>query len=184
MIDAATPKQAVFSDHTMSTVTVSFIASTIRTRTASSRARASVNKLSSQLLHSSRCVSQRRTFASTPRRHFSDSGRGEGSESNHSSSQGKSGKEKSAHTLFYRDTLPAMIPVALLGSAVYLGLKLLQMQLATEKALDEADAKIAVLELRVEELIQQRDERNRVVGTTIPPIIDQQKSSRWWFAQA
>jgi len=77
-----------------------------------------------------------------------------------------------------------MIPVALLGSAVYLGLKLLQMQLATEKALDEADAKIAVLELRVEELIQQRDERNRVVGTTIPPIIDQQKSSRWWFAQA
>lgn len=63
-------------------------------------------------------------------------------------------------------------------------MKLLQQQLATEKALDESNAKIAVLELRVEELIQLRDERNRAAEAKLPPVIDQQKSSRWWFAQA
>jgi len=170
----------------------SFLANTIRRGTAdASRARAFEHKLSSQLPYSASCpgAARRRTFTSTPRRRVSDAprppeGRGEGSEANHSSSQGKSGKEKGAHALFYRDMLPAMIPVALLGSAVYLGLKLLQNQLATEKALDEADAKIAALELRVEELVQQRDERMRAAETKLPPIIDGQKSSRWWFAQA
>lgn len=105
---------------TMST-SISLMASTFRTRTNTSRARVLTNKLSSQLSQSSKCSVQRRTFASTPQRRFSDSSRrGESSEGNAGPSQGKSGKQKSAHAAFYRDTLPAMIPVALLGSAVYL----------------------------------------------------------------
>ncbi|KLO12819.1 hypothetical protein SCHPADRAFT_874899 [Schizopora paradoxa] len=163
----------------------SFISSTIRTRTAASR----VGIASSHQPHTSRCVAQRRSFASSSRRRSSESSgpkeHGQNPEGNSSSSQTKSGKAKSPHALFYSDTLPAMIPVALLGSAVYLGLKLLQQQLATEKALDEANARIAVLELRVEQLIQLRDERNSAAETAkLPPVIDQQKSSRWWFAQA
>jgi len=48
-----------------------------------------------------------------------------------------------------------MIPIFLLGSAVYLGLRLAQMQLAHEKFQVDATARIQVLEAEISELEKQ-----------------------------
>ncbi|KAF8268312.1 hypothetical protein EI94DRAFT_1728271 [Lactarius quietus] len=58
----------------------------------------------------------------------------------------------SRHAQFYSDLVPAMIPVALLGSAVYMGLQLLQTCLAQEKYLDEARARVQELEREIDVL--------------------------------
>lgn len=108
--------------------------------------------------------------------------------------------EKSPHARWYADIVPAMIPVALLGSAVYVvsmprppsfplsfgrslsylqGLQLWQTTLSTEKYLDEANARIQALEDEIELLRKEREEyRKNESG-----IIDRKEtsSSRWWF---
>ncbi|KAF8609396.1 hypothetical protein BDV93DRAFT_518219 [Ceratobasidium sp. AG-I] len=62
------------------------------------------------------------------------------------------GKTPSRHAAWYRDTIPAMGPVFLIGSAVYMGLKLVQSQLAHEKFVLDAKARIGVLEQELESL--------------------------------
>ncbi|KAI0027065.1 hypothetical protein K488DRAFT_91384 [Vararia minispora EC-137] len=49
-----------------------------------------------------------------------------------------------------------MIPIALLGSAVYLGLELLRSSLANEKHLDDARAHAAALEAEIDALLEAR----------------------------
>jgi len=49
-----------------------------------------------------------------------------------------------------------MIPVALLGSAVYMGLQLLQTSLSHEKYLDEARARVGELEREIDALVLER----------------------------
>ncbi|KAG9317191.1 hypothetical protein JVU11DRAFT_1384 [Chiua virens] len=63
-----------------------------------------------------------------------------------------SSKPRSAHADFYSSLLPAMIPIALLGSAMYMGLHLVQSRLAHEKFLDEANERIRALEQQVDSL--------------------------------
>ncbi|KAI9466765.1 hypothetical protein BJY52DRAFT_1111116 [Lactarius psammicola] len=64
--------------------------------------------------------------------------------------------EPSRHAQFYSDLLPAMVPVALLGSAVYMGLQLLQTYLAHEKYLDDARARVQELEREIDALVLER----------------------------
>lgn len=68
--------------------------------------------------------------------------------------------------------LPAMIPVALLGSAAYMALHLAQCTLAHEKFLDQADARIRKLEEEVDKLQKER-------GVSAPPSPSKSHSS-WW----
>jgi len=49
-----------------------------------------------------------------------------------------------------------MIPVALLGSAVYMGLHLLQTNLSHEKYLDEARGRVRELEQEIDALVLER----------------------------
>lgn len=65
-----------------------------------------------------------------------------------------------------------MIPVALLGSAVYLGLRLIRENLAHEKYLDEARARVKELEAEVMEL------RTVKQNTAAPPS---SKVAKSWF---
>ncbi|KAI0303151.1 hypothetical protein BC826DRAFT_869499, partial [Russula brevipes] len=58
----------------------------------------------------------------------------------------------SRHAQFYSDLVPAMIPVALLGSAVYMGLHLLQTSLSHEKYLDDARLRVEELEREIDAL--------------------------------
>ncbi|KZT12970.1 uncharacterized protein LAESUDRAFT_710091 [Laetiporus sulphureus 93-53] len=72
----------------------------------------------------------------------------------------------SRHAQFYSDLVPGMIPVALLGSAVYLGLRLLRASLSHEKYLDEARERVRQLEEEVETLqrAQQAKEGAEIAG--------------------
>lgn len=49
-----------------------------------------------------------------------------------------------------------MVPIALLGSAVYLALQLTQSSLLHEKYLDEARTKVTQLEAQIEKLQSER----------------------------
>ncbi|KIY49543.1 hypothetical protein FISHEDRAFT_7284, partial [Fistulina hepatica ATCC 64428] len=55
----------------------------------------------------------------------------------------------SRHGQVYSDFIPAMIPVFLLGSAVYLGLQLAQVHLEHEKYMDDAQMRVQALEAQV-----------------------------------
>ncbi|KAF8558990.1 hypothetical protein OG21DRAFT_1454070 [Imleria badia] len=81
-------------------------------------------------------------------------------------------KPRSGHADFYASLLPAMIPVALLGSAVYMGLHLAQSRLAHEKFLDEARERISALEQEVDSLQAQRASPVHVASPS--------KRSSWW----
>ncbi|KAH8113364.1 hypothetical protein DFH11DRAFT_1775017 [Phellopilus nigrolimitatus] len=87
------------------------------------------------------------------------------------------GPERSAHAHWYTNTVPAMIPVALLGSAVYIGLQLLQTKLATEKYLDEANKRIKQLETELQELQQEQELRSN--SSQLVKSAD--SVSRWWW---
>jgi len=82
---------------------------------------------------------------------------------------------KSAHAQWYADVVPAMIPVALLGSAVYLGLSLAQGGLAHEKYLEETRAHVKDLEAEVAAL------RAQTTPNTSPGINLTATSKRSWF---
>ncbi|KIJ56568.1 hypothetical protein M422DRAFT_238193 [Sphaerobolus stellatus SS14] len=62
-----------------------------------------------------------------------------------------SAPRRNPHADWYSQILPAMLPIALLGSSVYLGLHLIRTNLATERRADLCDARIIQLE---EELAQ------------------------------
>ncbi|PPQ65244.1 hypothetical protein CVT26_000221 [Gymnopilus dilepis] len=63
---------------------------------------------------------------------------------------------KSRHSAFYSDTLPAMIPIFLLGSAVFLGLQLMYLKLSHEKFMDESMERVKALEAEIDALQQKR----------------------------
>ncbi|PPQ74403.1 hypothetical protein CVT24_001071 [Panaeolus cyanescens] len=92
---------------------------------------------------------------------------------------------KSNHGSLYSQTFPAMIPVFLLGSAVFLGLKLTQSKFAHEKYLQEAHARIQVLEAEVDSLQQQRqiqlDSSSTSSAASAPNNKSEDKKSTRWF---
>jgi len=61
-------------------------------------------------------------------------------------------KKPSKHLIFYREIIPAMIPIFILGSAVYMSLQLTRNYLSHEKYVQEAEAEIASLKQQVEAL--------------------------------
>jgi len=81
---------------------------------------------------------------------------------------------RSAHSEWYASMLPGMIPVALLGSAVYLGLQLLQSELAHEKFLDEAQEQVRQLEEEVDRLQKKRALQESTASSS------RTSTSRWW----
>ncbi|KAG2058849.1 hypothetical protein BDR06DRAFT_50524 [Suillus hirtellus] len=78
---------------------------------------------------------------------------------------------RSAHSQWYASMIPGMVPVALLGSAVYL---LLQSQLDHEKFLDEARDRVRQLEAEVDRLQEERALQPSVVSSSPNP------ASKWW----
>ncbi|KAK7695673.1 hypothetical protein QCA50_000309 [Cerrena zonata] len=88
----------------------------------------------------------------------------------------------SAHGQLYSDLIPGMVPIALLGSAVYMGLKLAQTSLVHEKYLDEAQAKVSALEVELETLRTHTpivpEHGGPVLATSSEPNTN---SKRWWF---
>ncbi|TDL29274.1 hypothetical protein BD410DRAFT_779625 [Rickenella mellea] len=86
--------------------------------------------------------------------------------------------QKSPHAQWYAEIGPAMIPVFLLGSAVYLGLQLAQVHLSNEKYLSEASTKIRDLEADLEKLKSDRNQRLEVTQSSR----NGDRKSWWWFS--
>ncbi|KAJ4472315.1 hypothetical protein J3R30DRAFT_3524495 [Lentinula aciculospora] len=66
-------------------------------------------------------------------------------------------KPKSPHAQWYSDVLPAMVPIFLLGSAVYLGLQLAQTRLSHQKYMTEARERVDILEAQIDALQHSRE---------------------------
>ncbi|KAJ3995192.1 hypothetical protein F5050DRAFT_1769192 [Lentinula boryana] len=83
-------------------------------------------------------------------------------------------KPKSPHAQWYSDVLPAMVPIFLLGSAVYLGLQLAQTRLSHEKYMTEARERAEILEAQIDAL-----QRSRERDTEIPSPKSPSGNSKW-----
>jgi len=81
---------------------------------------------------------------------------------------------KSPYSTLYSGTFPAMVPVFLLGSAVYFGLQLTQSKLSHEKYMQQATQQVLALEAEIDVLQQSR-------ATTPSPDASSKKPSRWWW---
>ncbi|KAI0003000.1 hypothetical protein BJV74DRAFT_764888 [Russula compacta] len=88
-------------------------------------------------------------------------------------------RRPSRHAQFYSDLVPAMIPVALLGSAVYMGLQLLQTYLSHEKYLDETQARVEQLEREIDALILERGSTSPLHAVAAKEPADVEGWFRW-----
>ncbi|KAF5388040.1 hypothetical protein D9615_000236 [Tricholomella constricta] len=88
-------------------------------------------------------------------------------------------KPRSGHAQWYADIVPAMIPIFLLGSAVYLGLQLAQQKLSHEKIMDEASVRVKELEAEVDALQEKRANQTQDVTPPLSTPVNTKKSG-WW----
>ncbi|KAF8313440.1 hypothetical protein DL93DRAFT_2081146 [Clavulina sp. PMI_390] len=93
--------------------------------------------------------------------------------------------QPNAHKQFYREFVPAMIPIFLLGSAVYMSLTLTREYLSYEKYASEAQARINELENELQELrIAQERAAAQPLSTSTTKSTPTGKSSGmlggWW----
>jgi len=86
----------------------------------------------------------------------------------------------SRHSEWYKDMVPGLIPIALLGSTVYLGLQLARAKLSHEKQVVEAQERVAQLETRLKHLESQTE---NVSVERVAPEEKPTKESRWWRLQ-
>ncbi|KAI9067592.1 hypothetical protein FKP32DRAFT_1588419 [Trametes sanguinea] len=87
--------------------------------------------------------------------------------------------QPSRHAQFYTEFAAGMIPVAILGSAVYLGLRTWQQYLAHEKFLEEAQAHVLQLEAEVTALREQLQAANHGTTASGTPSSESEKKSSW-----
>ncbi|KAF9008889.1 hypothetical protein BDQ17DRAFT_1422081 [Cyathus striatus] len=88
--------------------------------------------------------------------------------------------QKSPYAQWYSETVPAMIPIFLLGSAVYLGLQLTQIKLSHEKYMEDASKRIQDLEAEVELLQSKRVMLTKDVASAAPAPVQFKPSRGWW----
>jgi len=74
--------------------------------------------------------------------------------------------------------IPGMIPVALLGSTVYLGLQLARAKFSHEKQVVEAQERVAQLEARLKHL------ESRIENVSVERVAPEEKSTKksWWWS--
>ncbi|KAF9649621.1 hypothetical protein BDM02DRAFT_3080573, partial [Thelephora ganbajun] len=83
----------------------------------------------------------------------------------------------SRHSEWYRDMIPGMIPVALLGSTVYLGLQLARAKLSHEKQMAEAQERVSQLEGRLKYLESQIEN----VSVEVVKLEEKPAKKSWWW---
>jgi len=83
------------------------------------------------------------------------------------------GSAKSRHAQWYSDMVPGMIPIALIGSTVYMALQLVRTNLSHEQYLEEARVKVKALEERFNELEMKADNHRQIPSNS--------SSKKWWI---
>ncbi|KAL1413809.1 hypothetical protein Q8F55_001593 [Vanrija albida] len=90
------------------------------------------------------------------------------------SSGGSSGPRPSAYGVWYREIFPAMIPIFVLSTTIFLALSLVRTHLSHSRSLAESSERIAQLEAQLARLraeSKRRQERERRERERILPIV-------------
>ncbi|KAI9637830.1 uncharacterized protein MKK02DRAFT_42203 [Dioszegia hungarica] len=89
------------------------------------------------------------------------------------------GKKKSAHIVWYREIVPAMVPILLLSTTLFLLLALSRTHLSSERTLSDSQSQIAALERQLHDLRQdakrrlekERKERERMLPLVVERVL-------------
>ncbi|GJE84633.1 hypothetical protein PsYK624_007090 [Phanerochaete sordida] len=90
------------------------------------------------------------------------------------------GRPRSAYATWYTEMLPGMVPVALLGSAVYVGLRFLQASLSHERFLDEARARVQELEREIA-MLREQQSRGDVAQSVLQGAGEEETKRSGWL---
>ncbi|WWC60771.1 uncharacterized protein I303_103347 [Kwoniella dejecticola CBS 10117] len=104
---------------------------------------------------------------------------GHGHNHSHPNPSPKTGKKPSPHLVWYREIVPAMIPIFLISTTLFLSLSLVRTHLSHSKSLAESNVKIAELEaqltqMRVEQkkqLLREKRERERILPLVVERVL-------------
>ncbi|OWZ56779.1 hypothetical protein C356_01481 [Cryptococcus neoformans c45] len=95
------------------------------------------------------------------------------------SSQSGSGKKPNRHADWYREIVPAMVPIFVISTTIFLSLSLLRTYLSHSKSLAESEAHIALLETQLAQLrleqkkmrIREKRERERMLPLVVERVL-------------
>ncbi|ADV19307.1 hypothetical protein I315_03133 [Cryptococcus gattii Ru294] len=94
-------------------------------------------------------------------------------------SQSGSGKKPNRHADWYREIVPAMIPIFVISTTIFLSLSLLRTYLSHSKSLAESETHIALLETQLAQLrleqkkmrIREKRERERMLPLVVERVL-------------
>ncbi|WWC89705.1 uncharacterized protein L201_004630 [Kwoniella dendrophila CBS 6074] len=96
-----------------------------------------------------------------------------------SSSSTRNGKKPSPHLVWYREIVPAMIPIFLISTTLFLGLSLIRTHLSHSKLLGESQKQIEELELKLKlikfeqkkQILREKKERERILPLIVEKVL-------------
>ncbi|OCF39450.1 hypothetical protein I317_06774 [Kwoniella heveanensis CBS 569] len=97
----------------------------------------------------------------------------------HAPPRSGSGKKKSPHLVWYREIVPAMIPIFLISTTLFLSLSLIRTHLSHSKSLSESTSKIEELEAQLAQLrleqrrsrVREKRERERILPLVVERVL-------------
>ncbi|WVF71866.1 hypothetical protein IAT40_006676 [Kwoniella sp. CBS 6097] len=90
-----------------------------------------------------------------------------------------SGKKRSPHMVWYREIVPAMVPIFLISTTLFLSLSLIRTHLSHSKSLSESTNKIEELEAQLAQLrleqrrarVREKKERERILPLVVERVL-------------
>ncbi|WWC69132.1 uncharacterized protein I206_103068 [Kwoniella pini CBS 10737] len=91
----------------------------------------------------------------------------------------KNGKKTSPHLVWYREIVPAMIPIFLISTTLFLSLSLIRLHLSHSKLLIESNEKIQELEIKLtklkfeqkKQILREKKERERILPLIVERVL-------------
>ncbi|WVW82732.1 hypothetical protein I302_104743 [Kwoniella bestiolae CBS 10118] len=97
----------------------------------------------------------------------------------HANQPPRNGKKPSPHMVWYREIVPAMIPIFLISTTLFLSLSLIRTHLSHSKSLSESNSKIEELEFQLSQLrmeqkrqrVREKRERERILPLVVERVL-------------
>ncbi|WVQ99039.1 hypothetical protein IAU59_006171 [Kwoniella sp. CBS 9459] len=97
----------------------------------------------------------------------------------HAPPRSGSGKKSSPHMVWYREIVPAMVPIFLISTTLFLSLSLIRTHLSHSKSLSESTTKIEELEAQLAQLrleqrrarVREKRERERILPLVVERVL-------------
>ncbi|KAK6903280.1 hypothetical protein I203_108545 [Kwoniella mangroviensis CBS 8507] len=140
-----------------------------------SRIPQSISRISNRSIHYTfpRSTSNTTTSSTTHHAHVNQHAH------QHASQAPRNGKKPSPHMVWYRDIVPAMIPIFLISTTLFLSLSLIRTHLSHSKSLSESNSKIQELESQLSQLrleqkrqrVREKRERERILPLVVERVL-------------